>query len=107
MDARSVAVDWRDAAYWGYNGAKDHHNEGNIYATDNTHVDSAQLQGRTEMSVFHMAEFKYPRQLHGDLTVASWSIRGTVRHRDTCVRIRNRVPFPLPPVCGGVIVATN
>ena len=48
-------MDWCDAAYWGYRDAKDYHNEGKIYATDDSHADGAQLQGRIEASVFLMA----------------------------------------------------
>lgn len=39
--------------------AKDYHNEGKIYATDDTHADGAQKQGKIEMSVFHMVAINH------------------------------------------------
>lgn len=60
--APSVVADWRGAAYWGYNDAKDCHNEGEIYATDETHADGAKWQKRTELSTF-------VAQIQSDLTL--------------------------------------
>lgn len=67
-----AVVDSWDAAFRGYNDAKHYHNEGKIYATDDTHADGAQLQGRTEVSVFHMAALNSHVNNRGNLAV-NWS----------------------------------